>query len=82
MYILPFELRSSDFNVDLFAAGIAGSFHYCADRFSDSAVSTDNHTHIVCSNAENEIDDSFVGRFILKYGNFVGVINNSAGNVA
>lgn len=69
-----FSFLLLDFDVDLFATGTGSGLHHGANCFCNFTVLTDNHTHIVRSNTENEIDGVVI--LILDYGDFIGTVND------
>ena len=73
------NLKSLNFYGHTLAAGVSCSLHNLADRLSNSAVTTDNHTGIILSYRKGELDIVAVDRF----GNHdcIGIINDSACNI-
>jgi hypothetical protein len=68
-----------DFDVDLLAACAGSSLHHGADSLSNLTVLTDNHTHIILCNAQNEVNGVVV--FGLQNGDFIGTVNDCFRNL-
>ena len=70
----------SDIYVYLFVAVNGSGLDDHTDRLCDSSVLTDNHSHIVGSNAKGEIDAVFA--LVADNNDLVGIVYDSACDVA
>ena len=68
-----------DLDVDLLATGAGNRLHHRADRLCDSAVTADDHTHIVSVNAKGQGD--LVALLLFGHHHVIGMIHDGLGDV-